>query len=85
MEKEMQMQGKQDTGFMSETLIPLVCRIALKRIPLGSRKRHRYEQDKSVPGTEENLGPACVSAEEGCEPSKDLDSDDPLSLQIGGP
>lgn len=47
----------------SETRIPLVWRIALKRLPLGSRKRHGYEQDKSVPGTEEKLGPACVSAE----------------------
>lgn len=67
----------------SETRIPLVWRIALKRLPLGSRKRHGYEQDKSVPGTEEKLGPACVSAE-GWGPSKYLGSDDPLSLQRKG-
>lgn len=65
MEKEMQMQGNQDTGFMSETRTPLVWKTALKRLLLGSRKRHGHEQDKSVPGTEENLGPACLSAEEG--------------------
>ena len=80
----MQMQGKQDTGFMSETRIPLVWRTALKRILLDSRKRQVYEQDKSVPGTEENLGPACLSAEEGYEPSKDLGFNDPLALQRKG-
>lgn len=80
----MQMQGKQYTGRKSETRIPLIWRTALKRLPLGSRERHGYEQDQSVPGTEEKPGPACVSVEEGWGPSKDLGSDNPLSLERKG-